>query len=144
MADDWNRRSVLKSCAISLTSLWKGNLRMRSSVDFWYRRISRRATVPGLYLWGFLTPPDCAGADFRAALLASETCFLGAFPPMDFLAVCLVRAICNELMKLCEEDGERLDVGGEWGAYKQVGRHLHHGRWNGSRVESSSDQFARA
>lgn len=30
---------------------------MRSSVDFWYRRISRRATVPGLYLWGFLTPP---------------------------------------------------------------------------------------
>jgi hypothetical protein len=30
----WNLRSVLKSCAISLTSLWNGNLRMRSSVDF--------------------------------------------------------------------------------------------------------------
>jgi hypothetical protein len=23
----------------------------------WYFLISRRATVPGLYLWGFLTPP---------------------------------------------------------------------------------------
>jgi hypothetical protein len=39
---------------------------------FWYRRISRRATVPGLYLWGFLTPPVLpAGADFRAALVAT-------------------------------------------------------------------------
>ena len=58
---------------------------MRSSVDFWYRLISRRATVPGLYLCGFLTPP-AAGADFRAALAAN--CFLGAFPPVDFRAVC--------------------------------------------------------
>ena len=66
-ADDWNRRSVLKSCAISRTNRWKGSFRMSSSVDlrytistdqlnssgdahFWYRRISRRATVPGLYL----------------------------------------------------------------------------------------------
>eukprot|EP00216_Chloropicon_sp_CCMP2111_P002389 CAMPEP_0198246424 /NCGR_PEP_ID=MMETSP1446-20131203/45967_1 /TAXON_ID=1461542 ORGANISM="Unidentified sp, Strain CCMP2111" /NCGR_SAMPLE_ID=MMETSP1446 /ASSEMBLY_ACC=CAM_ASM_001112 /LENGTH=317 /DNA_ID=CAMNT_0043930745 /DNA_START=1232 /DNA_END=2182 /DNA_ORIENTATION=+ len=48
------------------------------------------ATVPGLYLWGFLTPP-MAGALFLAALVAS--CFLGALPPVDFLAVCLVRAI---------------------------------------------------
>lgn len=31
---------------IYLTSLWKGSLRMRSSVDFWYFLISRRATVP--------------------------------------------------------------------------------------------------
>ena len=51
---DWKRRSVLKSWAISRTSLWNGSLRMSSSVDFWYLRISRRATVPGLYLqrWG--------------------------------------------------------------------------------------------
>ena len=35
--------------------------------------ISLRATVPGLYRWGFLTPP-VAGADFLAALVAS--CFL--------------------------------------------------------------------
>ena len=71
-ADDWNRRSVyfakrsqtnarsrntkfldaeiltLKSCAISLTNLWKGSFLINNSVDFWYRRISRRATVPGL------------------------------------------------------------------------------------------------
>ena len=40
--------------------------------------------------WGFLTPP-VAGADLRAALVAS--CFLGAFPPVDLRAVCLVRAI---------------------------------------------------
>ena len=34
-ADDWKRRSVLKSCAISRTRRWKGSLRIRSSVDFW-------------------------------------------------------------------------------------------------------------
>jgi hypothetical protein len=34
----------------------------------------RRATVPGLYLWGFLTPP-VEGAVFLAALEAS--CFRG-------------------------------------------------------------------
>jgi hypothetical protein len=63
---------------------------MRSSVDlkdqlrsvnkqgeiahFWYRLISRRATVPGLYLWGFLTPPvlPATGADLRAALVATD------------------------------------------------------------------------
>ena len=89
-AEDWNLKSVLKSWAISRTSLWKGNLRIRSSVDFWYRLISLRATVPGLYLWGFFTPP-VAGADLRAALVAS--CLRGAFPPVDFLAVCLVRAM---------------------------------------------------
>ena len=32
-----------------LTSLAKGSLRMSSSVDRWYLRISRRATVPGRY-----------------------------------------------------------------------------------------------
>ena len=47
-ADDWKRRSVLKSWAISRTRRWNGSLRIRSSVDFWYLRISRRATVPGL------------------------------------------------------------------------------------------------
>jgi len=50
---------------------------MRSSVDFWYRLISRRATVPGLYLWGFLTPPVAAPAVleavFRAALVATDS-----------------------------------------------------------------------
>ncbi|CAA7409987.1 unnamed protein product [Spirodela intermedia] len=83
-AELWNRRSVLKSCAISRTRRWKGSLRIKSSV----------ATVPGRKRWGFFTPP-VAGADFLAALVAS--CFLGALPPVDFLAVCLVRAIFAKL-----------------------------------------------
>ena len=66
---------------------------MRRSVDFWYRRISRRATVPGRYLWGFFTPP-VAGADLRAALVAS--CLRGALPPVDLRAVCLVRAMVDD------------------------------------------------
>ena len=37
------------------------------------------------------------GADLRAALVAN--CFLGAFPPVDFLAVCLVRAMVLSLGK---------------------------------------------
>lgn len=37
-----------------------------------------------------MTPP-VDGADFLAALVAS--CFLGAFPPVDFLAVCFVLAM---------------------------------------------------
>ncbi|CAL5393460.1 unnamed protein product [Camellia sinensis] len=55
-----------------------------------YFLISLSATVPGRNLWGFFTPP-VAEADFQAALVAS--CFLGALPPVDFRAVCLVRAI---------------------------------------------------
>ena len=74
-------------------------LRIRSSVDFWYLRISRRATVPGRYLWGFLTPP-VAGALFLAALVAS--CLRGALPPVDLRAVCLVRAISD--LTNCAED----------------------------------------
>ena len=35
IAADWNRRSVLKSWAISLTNLWKGNFRMSSAVLPW-------------------------------------------------------------------------------------------------------------
>merc|ERR1719281_2301920 len=100
-AEDWKRRSVLKSWAISLTRRWNGSLRMRSSVDFWYLLISLRATVPGLYLCGFFTPP-VAGADFLAALVAN--CFRGALPPVDFLAVCLVRAI---LLQIDDEQSRR-------------------------------------
>jgi hypothetical protein len=37
-----------------------------------------------------MTPP-VQGADFLAALVASA--LLGAFPPVDFLAVCFVRAM---------------------------------------------------
>jgi len=69
-AVDWKRRSVLKSCAISRTRRWNGAFLINRSVLFWYFRISRRATVPGRYLWGFFTPP-AVGADFLAALVAS-------------------------------------------------------------------------
>ena len=58
--------------------------------DFWNFLISLRATVPGLYLCGFLTPP-VTEADFLAALVAS--CFLGCLIPVVFLAVCFVLAI---------------------------------------------------
>lgn len=75
---------------------------MRSSVDFWYFLISRRQTVPGRNLCGFLTdllnsegliPPD-AGAVFliTPADFAAKA-FLGAFDPVTFLAVYLVLAI---------------------------------------------------
>ena len=93
-AELWNLRSFLNSDAISRTNLWKGSFLMSRSVDFWKRLISRRATVPGLNLWALLTPPATTGlAIFFACLTA--TCFLGAFPPVFFLAVCLVLAIVN-------------------------------------------------
>ena len=82
-----------------------------SRLTFWYRLISRRATVPGRYLCGFFTPP-AAGADLRAALAAS--CFRGAFPPVDFRAVCLVRAIVLEL-GLCESWSAKREMRGRKG-----------------------------
>ncbi len=39
-----------------------------------------QVNLPGLYLWGFLTPP-VEGADLRAAFEAS--CLRGALPPVD-------------------------------------------------------------
>ena len=57
IAADWNCRSVLKSWAISLTNLWKGSFRMSSAEVFWKWRMSCRATVPALYLWGFTCLP---------------------------------------------------------------------------------------
>ena len=106
-AELWKRRSVLKSCAISLTRRWNGSFLIKSSVLFWYLRISLKATVPGLYLCGFLTPP-VAGALLRAALVAS--CFLGALPPVDLRAVCLVLAMTTEFnrMIICPSDSDFL------------------------------------
>ena len=86
---------------------------MRSSVLFWYFRISLSATVPGLKRCGFFTPP-VAGADLRAAFVAS--CFLGAFPPVDFLAVCFVRAISNRDCFTLEEEDEWYEL--KWWGWK--------------------------
>ncbi|KAJ1282537.1 hypothetical protein BS78_03G060100 [Paspalum vaginatum] len=132
-ADDWKRRSVLKSCAISRTSRWNGSFRISSSVLFWYLRISRSATVPGRKRCGFFTPP-VAGADLRAAFVAS--CFRGALPPVDLRAVCFVRAIGSEDARAAgvagsRRSGEDLRVrignwdencGGEWSGFVEAGR----------------------
>ena len=63
---------------------------MSNSVLFWYLLISLKATVPGRYLCGFLTPP-VAGALSRAAFVVS--CLRGALPPVDLRAVCLVNKV---------------------------------------------------
>ena len=80
-AEDWNQRSVLISCAISRTRRWKGSLQINSAVDFWYCRFSRRATLPGLYLWLLLLPdwPVLESFAFLAAWL-----FVGTGVPDDF------------------------------------------------------------
>ena len=49
------------------------------------------------HLWGFFTPP-VAGADLRAALVAS--CLRGALPPVDLRAVCFVRAMLSAYLRL--------------------------------------------
>ena len=45
------------------------------------------------YRCGFFTPP-VVRPDALAALVAS--CFRGAFPPVDFRAVCFVRAMLDK------------------------------------------------
>ena len=54
-----------------------------------------------------LTPP-VAGADLRAALVAS--CFRGALPPVDFRAVCLVRAILLEYQFRYDKNFQSFDI----------------------------------
>ena len=46
---DWmcKKRLTFKSCVISWMRHWKGSLWMRSSIDFWYRWMSWRATILG-------------------------------------------------------------------------------------------------
>ena len=68
----WKCISVLPNAwAISWTSCEKGSFLMRSSVLFWNRQISQRATVPGLYFLVFFTFP------------ALRNSFWGALPPTD-------------------------------------------------------------
>ena len=55
--------------------------------------------MPGRKRWGFLIFPS-REAPLRAALEAS--CFLGALPPVDLRAVCLVRAMVS-YQNVCEE-----------------------------------------
>ena len=70
MALPWKCRSVLPTAwAISWTSHEKGSFLIRSSVLFWNRHISQRATVPGWYFLVFFTFP------------ALRNSFWGALPP---------------------------------------------------------------
>ena len=127
-AELWNLRSVLKSWAISRTRRWKGSLRMRSSVDFWYLEISTLTSRNSKVVFLFSYPPSdlpqgnstrpvavwlLHSASGRGGLpcrlggqllpkeeqtisyqqILCKILHLGAFPPVDFRAVCLVRAI---------------------------------------------------
>ena len=80
--------------------------------------------MPGLYLCGFLTPP-VAGADLRAAFVAS--CFLGALPPVDFLAVCFVLAIVSLLFDLYSTpiyDDQEMMISGVKASYRRHHSHF--------------------
>jgi hypothetical protein len=70
-------------------------------VVFWKRLISRRATIPILNLLGVLTPPAATGAAVTICFLA--ICFLGALPPVFYLADCFVRAILLKCLTLYKE-----------------------------------------
>eukprot|EP00961_Rhodomonas_salina_P262256 3544193-Rhodomonas_salina.1 len=48
---------TLYICVSSLTKRANGSFRSRSSVVFWYRRISISARVPGRYRWFFFAAP---------------------------------------------------------------------------------------
>ena len=89
-AEDWNRKVSLEILGDFSDQSLERQLSDEQFVDFGTCGFSLNATVPGRYLCGFLTPP-VAGADLRAALVAS--CFLRALPPVDLRAVCLVRAM---------------------------------------------------
>ena len=85
----WNRKPLIpgKFLATSRTSRLNGIFLIIKSVDFWYRLISRIATVPGRYLVLFIIPPGLAMI-FLAALFAKH--FLACIPSVHLWAVCLV------------------------------------------------------
>eukprot|EP00664_Eupelagonemidae_sp_cell27_P006996 gene6995-gene570 len=83
-ADGLNRAPVFMLLNALRTARWNGAFLMSSAPDFWILRISRRATVPGLYRR--LPPPFFDDFVFFAFTL-------GLLPPADFLADALVRAI---------------------------------------------------
>ena len=57
---------------------------MSNSVDFWYLRISLRATIPGLHLIGFLTPPVLTLPRFFWAAWLAHRAFFLAWPGDKF------------------------------------------------------------
>jgi len=76
---------TFKSCAISRTRRWKG-----SSVDFWYRRMSRRATVPGRNRF-FTLPTGYIAWHISCCMKGSRrrTAWTVFLAPVDLVATCL-------------------------------------------------------
>ena len=91
MAVLWKRREGSMFWATSLTKRWKGSFLINRSVDFWYFRISRRATVPGRNRRGLRTRPRGGIAILRPFTVLYRP--RGAFPPVLLLADCFVRAM---------------------------------------------------
>ena len=91
MAVLWNRSLGHSFPATSFTKRWKGSFLINKSVDFWYLRISRRATVPRRKRRGLRTPPR----DGSPILSPCRVLYRprGAFPPVLIPACCFVRAM---------------------------------------------------
>lgn len=68
---------------------------MRRSVDLWYFRISRSATVPGLNLRRFLSSP-VVGALLREIRVAS--CLRDFFPPVLLRAAASFSALVRAMV----------------------------------------------
>ena len=66
---------------------------INNSVDFWYQRISLRATVPGLNLLFFFSCCDGGLCGAFLAMFFEALAILLAAPFIPFLAVCFVLAI---------------------------------------------------
>jgi hypothetical protein len=79
-----SKSSIISRC-------WKGSLRMRSSVDFWQRRISWSAMVWDLKLEAMrLTPLPAAAWNGREN--ADVSCLWGASCLQEFTVVVVVKA----------------------------------------------------
>ncbi len=123
----WNCRSFLCSSATLQTKCWKGALRMRKSVDFWYHQISwsyvvgnvrYTVTIDNGYMLGIShievmtwspTYSNCSWMismqlfDYPAndaAILAAfvANCFTEALQPVHIFPVCFVLAIMKVLL----------------------------------------------
>ena len=77
----WNLRPFLKSCVISLINLPKGNRGISKATDFWNHQISHSATVPGLCLYGCLTPGGLPSDWFALWATLVGNALQGFFPP---------------------------------------------------------------
>jgi len=76
----WKRMVGSMCWATSFTKRWKESFWIKSSVDFWYFRISRKATVPGRKRRGFLTCPVTGSVIFRPFIVLYLS--RGHFPPV--------------------------------------------------------------